>query len=278
MEGARTSPRILLLHGLEGSERSHYVGGLLSEAAARGWGATLIVFRGCGTAPNTARRFYHSGETNDLAHVFGILASRWPDAAWCVAGVSLGGNVLLKWLGERGVVVADRVRAAAAISVPYDLEAGSRFISRGFARVYDRSFLNSLRRKALAKLERYPDLFDRAQLDRANSVFDFDNAVTGPVHGFVDARDYYSKSSSLGYLARIRVPTLLLSARDDPFLPSSVLDRVAVAVRENPTFEVEFLESGGHVGFVGGRWPWRAEYYAERRTFEFFDQVMERGS
>lgn len=278
MEGARTSPRILLLHGLEGSERSHYVGGLLSEAAARGWGATLIVFRGCGTAPNTARRFYHSGETNDLAHVFGILASRWPDAAWCVAGVSLGGNVLLKWLGERGVVVADRVRAAAAISVPYDLEAGSRFISRGFARVYDRSFLNSLRRKALAKLERYPDLFDRAQLDRASSVFDFDNAVTGPVHGFVDARDYYSKSSSLGYLARIRVPTLLLSARDDPFLPSSVLDRVAVAVRENPTFEVEFLESGGHVGFVGGRWPWRAEYYAERRTFEFFDQVMERGS
>lgn len=278
VEGARTSPRVLLLHGLEGSERSHYVGGLLSEAAARGWGATLMVFRGCGAAPNVARRFYHSGETNDFAHVFEVLASRWQDASWCVAGVSLGGNVLLKWLGERCGAVADRVRAAAAISVPFDLEAGSRHISRGFARVYDRSFLNSLRRKALAKLARYPDLFDRAQLNRARTVFDFDNAVTGPVHGFVDAHDYYSKSSSLGYLARIQVPTLLLSSRDDPFLPSSVLDRVAVAVCANATFEVEFHESGGHVGFVCGRWPWRAEYYAERRTFEFFDRVMERGS
>jgi len=275
LQGAATSPRILLLHGLEGSVRSHYIGGLLSEASARGWGATLMVFRGCGSVPNLARRFYHSGETADIGHVFDVLSARWPDSSWCLAGVSLGGNVLLKWLGERGDEVTGRVRAAAAISVPFDLEAGSRHISRGFARVYDRSFLNSLRQKALAKLGRYPDLFDRAQLASARSVFDFDDVVTGPVHGFTGAHDYYEQSSSQGYLSRVRVPTLLLSAYDDPFLPSEVLTRASAAASSNPALRVEFHQAGGHVGFVGGRWPWRPFYYAEWRAFHFFDAVME---
>lgn len=272
-----SSPRVLMLHGLEGSPRSHYVGGMLAQASIRGWGATLLVFRGCGAVPNTARRFYHSGETSDIAHVFATLMTRWPEASWFAVGVSLGGNVLLKWLGEQGSgVAAGRIRAAAAVSVPFDLEAGARHISRGSLRVYDRSFLKSLRRKALAKLARIPDLFDRAKLERARTVFDFDDAVTAPVHGFSDACDYYRRSSSLAYLEGIRVPTLLLSAVDDPFLPSAVLSRAAEVARRNPTITIETPRSGGHVGFVAGSAPWKPVYYAESRVFRFFDSAMER--
>jgi hypothetical protein len=275
--GKSGAPRVLLLHGLEGSPLSHYVGGILSESHARGWGASLLVFRGCGSEANRARRFYHSGETDDLAFVFAELSARWPESPWFAVGVSLGGNVLLKWLGEGGSTVAKRIGAAAAISVPFDLEAGARHISHGFARVYDRSFLRSLRRKAVAKLSRYPDLFDRNKLVRAKTVYDFDDAVTGPVHGFASAHDYYERSSSLQYLPEIRVPTLLVSSSDDPFLPRQVLERARKSAAANPALTVEFHEAGGHVGFVAGSWPWRPVYYAERRVFRFFEEAMERG-
>jgi predicted alpha/beta-fold hydrolase len=267
------APRVLLLHGLEGSSRSHYVGGVMLQALTRGWGATLMLFRGCGSAVNRARRFYHSGETSDLDFVFGVLAERHR-VPWFLTGVSLGGNVLLKWLGERRHAIAPTVRAAAAVSVPFDLEAGARHIGRGFARVYDRSFVRSLRRKALAKLALYPDLFDRARLARARTIFDFDDTVTAPVHGFADARDYYEKSSSLRFIGDVRVPTLLLSSRDDPFLPAHILSSVERAAAANTLLTVEFHPSGGHVGFVSGRWPWRAEYYAETRVFGFFDRHL----
>lgn len=269
VDAPRAANRLLLLHGLEGSVRSHYARGILSAAAARGWGATLLVFRGCGATPNTARRFYHSGETTDLSHVMRVVRDRWPDAAWHALGVSLGGNVLLKWLGETGAGAG--LRAAAAVSVPFDLEAGARCITHGFARVYDRSFVRSLRAKALAKLVAYPDLFDRDRLLRARTVFDFDEAVTAPVHGFADAHDYYSRSSAEGFLNAIRIPTLLLSAADDPFLPRPVLERVAGIARKNRFLATEFQSTGGHVGFVTGPLPWRAGYYAEQRAFAFFE-------
>lgn len=268
------APRVLLLHGLEGSVRSHYVGGILGQVQDRGWGGSLVVFRGCGSAENAARRFYHSGETTDLAFAFATLSARWPESRWFLVGVSLGANVLLKWLGERGDAIDGRIQAAAAISAPFDLEAGARKISRGFARIYDLSFLRSLRRKAMAKLSRYPDLFDRTRLESARNVFDFDDAVTGPVHGFAGARDYYERSSALRYLSSVRVRTLLLSAADDPFLPSEVLTRVREVAAKNPALSVEFHPRGGHVGFVGGR-PWRPFYYAESRVLRFFEAAME---
>ena len=274
LAGAPGAPHVVLLHGLEGSRTSHYVGGMLAQARRRGWGATLLVFRGCSGAPNHARRFYHSGETTDLAHVVEALMGRSSPAAWFIAGVSLGGNVLLKWLGE-GSESARKMKAAAAVSVPFDLEAGARKISQGFSRIYDWSFLRSLRRKARAKLTRYPDLFDDEKLARARNVFEFDDAVTAPVHGFASATDYYTRSSSLGFLGRIATPTLLLSATNDPFLPPSVLDRVRETARLNPSLTLEFVGSGGHVGFVGGAAPWRARYYAEERVFGFFDSAME---
>ena len=261
------APRLLVLHGLEGGVASHYVGGIMASAAMLGWGATLMVFRGCGSAPNTARRFYHSGETSDVTHVYSVLRRRDQDAPWFAIGVSLGGNVLLKWLGETGV--ASTIVAAAAISVPFDLEAGARKISHGFARIYDRNFLTTLRRKALRKLATHSDLFDADALLQAKSVFDFDEVVTARVHGFKDAHDYYERSSSASFLSRIRVPTLLLSAKDDPFLPPEVLDRVARIAADNPALTTEFVGRGGHAGFVSGPWPWRAAYYAEKRAVAF---------
>jgi uncharacterized protein len=272
------APRLLLLHGLEGTIRSHYVTGFFGEAKRRGWGADLLIFRGCGDEPNRAPRFYHSGETGDLAFVLDRILSEYSGSPILLAGVSLGGNVLLKFLGERADRLEPRVRGAAAVSVPFDLEKGARHIATGFARIYDRHFLRTLRAKATAKLAVYPDLFDSAQLAAARSIFDFDDAVTAPVHGFQDAHDYYTRSSSLRWLGRIQCPTFLLSAIDDPFLPASVLEEVRGIARENASLNLEFTDHGGHAGFVQGRWPWRPDYYAEWRACEFLSSLLPEGA
>ena len=271
---AATRPRLLMLHGLEGSSRSHYVRGTFDEARRRGWAMDLLVFRSCGEEPNRARRFYHSGETTDLAFVLDRILERHPSQPILLAGVSLGGNVLLKFLGERGDTLPARVRGAVAVSVPFDLGRGSRHISRGFSRVYERHFLRSLRRKAIMKLERYPDLVEREALMQARSLYDFDDRVTAPVHGFASADDYYGRSSAIAWIDRIRVPTLLLSAADDPFLPAEVLDEVRAVARENAALTVEFVARGGHVGFVSGRVPWRPHYYAEWRLCDFLSGCL----
>ena len=276
LDGPLGAPRLFFLHGLEGSVRSHYVAGFFEQAKDRGWAADLLIFRGCGDEQNRAPRFYHSGETTDLAFALERVLRENPGVPVVLAGVSLGGNVLLKFLGERGAgtAISHRVRAAAAISVPYDLERGSRFISKGVSRIYDRHFLRTLRAKAVAKLERFPGLFDSGRLERASSIYDFDDVVTAPVHGFANAHDYYAKSSSLGWLPRVSVPTFLLSAADDPFLPAEVLADVCDAVRYNHNLTLEFTAHGGHVGFVSGRLPWRPFYYAEWRACEFLASVL----
>lgn len=262
-------PRLLILHGLEGTIRSHYAGGLLHEAQRRGWAADLLIFRSCGDEPNRALRLYHSGETTDLDFVVRRLITSDPARLLFIAGVSLGGNVLLKWLGEQGDRAPEQLRSAAAVSVPFDLARGSRHLDRGFSRFYQAHFLRSLRGKALRKSARYPDAFRPEIVLRARTLYDFDDLVTAPVHGFRGADDYYSRSSSLAYLARIRTPTLLLSARDDPFLPREVLDQVRVIARTNSSLHLEFVERGGHVGFISGTLPWRPFYYAEWRVAEF---------
>ena len=271
-DAPRDVPRLLVLHGLEGTIRSHYLLGLLDRARRRGWAADVLIFRGCNGELPRARRFYHSGETTDLDFVVQRLVRQHPDQPIVAVGVSLGGNVLLKWLGERGEAVPPTVRAAAAISVPFDLALGSRQIERGFSRLYTWSFLRSLRRKALAKLAEAPDLFAEERLRAARTLTDFDDAVTAPVHGFASAGDYYARSSSRHFLAAIRRPTLLLSAYDDPFLPRDVLDDVAMIAARNPFLSVEFHEHGGHVGFVAGRVPWQPDYYAERRVVQWLGE------
>jgi uncharacterized protein len=263
------SPRLLILHGLEGTVHSHYAGGFLHEAQQRGWAADLLIFRSCGDEPNRALRLYHSGETADLDFVVRRLIADEPMRPLLIAGVSLGGNVLLKWLGEQGDRAPRQLLSAAAVSVPFDLARGSRYLDHGFSRLYQAHFLRSLRRKALEKSTRYPDAIRAEVVLRPRTLYDFDDLVTAPVHGFRDADDYYTRSSSLSYLARIHTRTLLLSARDDPFLPSEVLDEVRESARTNPSLHLEFVEHGGHVGFISGSLPWRPFYYAEWRVAEF---------
>src|SRR3954466_16355904 len=209
-------PRVIFLHGLEGSIKSHYAQGLLNEAARRGWGADLLIFRSCGTEPNRTRRFYHSGETSDLAFVLDRIVREFPDSPLGIAGVSLGGNVLLKFLGERGGDLPGQLKVAAAVSVPFDLARSSRRINHGFSRFYQKFFLDSLRRKAAEKAYRFPDLAPHDKIAALRTLEDFDNLITGPLHGFANAQEYYARSSSLKYLESIRLKTLLFSAVDDP--------------------------------------------------------------
>jgi len=268
------TPRLLILHGLEGTIRSHYLRGLLSEVRQHGWAADVLIFRGCSGTMNRAARLYHSGETTDLDFVIRRLVAENPSQPLVVAGFSLGGNVLLKWLGEQGDSAPAQLRAAVAVSVPYDLERGSRYLEQPLSRVYARHFLRTLREKARAKLELLPGLFDHVALQHAKTLFDFDDAVTAPMHGFSGAHDYYSRSSSKQFLGHIRRPTLLLSSFDDPFLPRQVLDDVAILAGKNDCLAIEFHERGGHVGFVAGRVPWQPRYYAEERIIQFLSAQL----
>jgi uncharacterized protein len=226
------------------------------------------MFRSCDGEVNSARRFYHSGETTDLDFVVRRLVASTDATQLLIGGVSLGGNVLLKWLGEQGGRVPPEVKRAAAVSVPFDLEAGARLLERGFARVYVRHFLKTLSAKTLKKLEICPDLCDREQMLSARTFWEFDSVVTGPVHGFSGAHEYYRRSSAIGFINGIRVPTLLMSAWDDPFLPRYVLQRVLELARDNPCLTTEFTTKGGHVGWVEGQ-PWAQRYFMERRVVEW---------
>ena len=263
------TPHVLLLHGLEGSAHSHYAQGLLGEMLRRGWSADLLIWRSCGSEPNRARRFYHSGETEDLAFALRKIARERPNAPLAVAAVSLGGNILLKYLGEQGDLARKLIVAAAAISVPFDLGRGCDYINHGFSKLYQKYFLDSLKHKAVEKQTRYPDLPSPERVASIRTLREFDDTVTAPVHGFADAVDYYARSSAIQYLQDITIDTLLLSALDDPFLPPDVLAEAARIAARNPYLTVDFTPRGGHAGFVGGRNPFHPTYYLEERVGHF---------
>jgi predicted alpha/beta-fold hydrolase len=262
-------PILFLLHGLEGGIDSHYIQGFLGEAGARDWQVSVMIFRSCGDDRNRTRRLYHSGETTDMALALEHLERRFPSSPLVLAGVSLGGNVLLKYLGETGKGLSRRIAGAAAISVPFDLARSSRHIDRGFSRVYQHAFMKSLRKKAIEKIEEFPDIADAERVRSARTMFAFDDSFTAPVHGFRDAMHYYTESSSIRWLGSISIRTLLLSAVDDPFLPAQVLASVREIAASNSCLELDFPAHGGHVGFVGGVNPLRPDYYLERRACDF---------
>lgn len=263
-----SAPRVLFLHGLEGTAESHYVRGFFTEAATRGWGVDLLHFRTCDGRLNLAKRTYHSGETSDPAMALRRLLESAPDAPVALVGVSLGGNVLLRLLGDMSPAESSRLCAAIAISTPYDLARSCAHLQQGVGRMYQWNFVRKLRRKALAKVAQHVGLAEPAAISRARTLWQFDDVFTSVVHGYRDAADYYERCSSIHVLEQIRVPTLLLSARDDPFHPPDVLDEVAARAARNPALTTEFLDAGGHVGFVSGS-LFRPRYYAERRTAEF---------
>lgn len=263
------APRLLLFHGLEGGTHSHYAKAMFREARSRRWAADLLLFRTCGSEPNRLPRSYHSGETSDPRWVIEQLIAKHPGAPIGLMGVSLGGNVLCKLLGEWGAELPPAIAGAVAVSVPFDLARASRHIGRGFGVVYERLFLRTLIPKALQKIDRHPELSDLRRVARARTLWEFDDAFTAPLHGFRDAADYYARASSLPFLTGIRRRTLLLSAVDDPFLPREVLADVRAAVAGNSAVEVEFPDRGGHVGFTAGWNPLNPWYYAEWRAAEF---------
>ena len=257
---------MVLFHGLEGSSDSHYSRALAGAAAAAGWRFAMPHFRGCSGAPNRKPRAYHSGDSEEIDWVLREFFSS--NENLFAAGVSLGGNALLKWLGEQGGEAKKIVRRAAAVSAPVDLAASGRALDRGLNRLlYTRHFLSTLKPKSLAKLEVFPGIYDGARLRAARSFREFDGIVTAPLHGFRDTDDYWSRASSAPWLERIRVPTLMINARNDPFLPEREL--IAATRSVPPDVVLEFPRTGGHAGFVVGSFPGRQSWLA-RRLLEFF--------
>jgi predicted alpha/beta-fold hydrolase len=245
-------PLIALFHGLEGSSASPYARAIAARAVAAGWRCVVPHFRGCSGELNRLPRAFHSGDSAEIGWILERLQARHAAGGVLHAvGISLGGNALLKLLGERGGAM--RLDRAVAISAPLDLAAAGRSLDRGFSReVYTRTFLRTLKRKTLEKIRQQKIALDTPRLRSARTFWEFDDTVTAPLHGFLGADDYWARSASGPWLAKIRVPTLVLNARNDPFMPATALD----AIGEVPANVVlEFPRSGGHAGFPGrGGW------------------------
>jgi predicted alpha/beta-fold hydrolase len=245
------------------------VGALAQEGVA----SVALNFRSCSGEPNRMARLYHSGETEDTKHVLRILRGRWPSRPLGALGFSLGGNVLLKLLGEGEPVGEELVQAASAVSVPFDLAAGAAYMEKGYlGGIYARYFLGLLKGKVEAKQGLLEPLLDLDRVFRARTLWEFDDAATAPLHGFEDAADYYGRSSCNQFLGGVRVPTLLLHARNDPFLPPEAIPYQRVAA--NPSLIPAFTSSGGHVGFVSGRVPWRPAYWTETAAARFLREKL----
>jgi hypothetical protein len=245
-------PLLVVFHGLEGSSRSHYSEAFADLARERGWACALPHFRGCSGEINRAPRAYHSGDHAEIGWMLQRLraAHQGPVMA---AGVSLGGNALLRWAAEVGEDAGRCVDAVAAVCSPIDLAAGGHAIGRGFNRqVYTRMFMRTLVPKALQKLAQHPGLFDRQALLAARDLYAFDNVFTAPVHGFRNTEDYWSRASAKPLLHRIRIPALVVNARNDPFVPASSLPGVHEVGRCVTLWQPAH---GGHVGFAKGRLP-----------------------
>jgi predicted alpha/beta-fold hydrolase len=267
-ETAPGAPLVLLLHGLEDNAETAYVRGFMQAIAAAGWNPVLLEFRSCGGELNHAPRLYHMGETTDLDFVIRRLAVQYPHTPIHLLGFSLGANVLLKWLGEQRANLPANLRSAAALSAPFDPTIGAANIHRQLGGLYMKAFLNSLIPKALAKEAQFPGSLDVEAVRACKHFWDFDTHVTARLHGFEDADDYWRKVGCHQFLRDIRLPTLLLSASDDPFNPAETLPREVA--EESPWLHPLFPEEGGHLGFVYGDSPENAKYWAEEQVLRFF--------
>jgi len=253
MPASQERPLLVLFHGLEGSSRSHYALAFAHWAQAQGWDYAVPHFRGCSGELNLAPRTYHSGDHAEVGWILSRFAGERVGPVLAM-GVSLGGNALLRWVEETGSQAGQTVKAVAAVSSPVDLAEAGLAIGRGFNRlVYTRMFMKTLKPRALAKLRQYPGLFDEQALLAARDLYEFDNAFTAPVHGYASTEDYWGRCSAKPGLKDIRgVPTLVLNARNDPFVPAGCLPGV-----QDVSSWVTLWQpaEGGHVGFPRGRVP-----------------------
>lgn len=256
-EAESGKPVLVLFHGLEGSSQSHYAQAMALVCAQRGWACVVPHFRGCSGEPNWAARAYHSGDHVEVGWMLAQVAAQFPGCPLLACGISLGGNALLRWVQESGEQATTKVVAVAAVSAPLDLAAAGHAIDHGWNRwVYARMFLSTMVRKARLTHQRYPGLFDLAAVQKATTLRAFDDAFTAPLHGFAGVDDYWQRASAKPHLHAMRIPTLVLNARNDPFVPAASLPR---ADSVSPLVTLWQPDHGGHCGFPATsrlqRWP-----------------------
>ncbi|MFT7459656.1 MAG: putative alpha/beta-fold hydrolase [Planctomycetota bacterium] len=264
-------PIVIVLHGLEGSIDSPYARGMMKTIHARGWRGVFMHFRGCSEEFNRLDRNYHSGDTGDIAYLINTLCERFPNTPIAAVAYSLGGNALLKYLGEYAEL--RRLSAAVAVSVPFLLGVGADRLAQGLSTIYQRHLIGRLQKKMKAKYrERVPGI----RLDNINNLTTFrlfDDQITAPLHGFKDVDDYYNRSSSRQFLSHIDTPTLIIHSRDDPFMTSAAIPRQDELAQR---VCLELSDKGGHVGFIGGKYPWQTWHWLEQRIPEFLFDYLEK--
>ncbi len=263
------APIVLILHGLEGSSRSSYVRRLALDLYPQGYQCLIMHFRGCGDHPNRLQRTYHSGETGDVDLITRWLRHAYPARPIAIIGYSLGANVLLKWLGEQQDSAP--IQAAVAICPPLRLEVCARRLEHGFSRVYQKLLLKSLINKILSKFQHRASPLDLTRVARAKTFFEFDDAVTAPLHGFASADEYYRQSSSRPYLKSIHKPCLIISSSDDPFMTPEVLPKLNEL---GPQSQLEITRYGGHVGFVAARGFFGIRFWLEQRISRYLNSLL----
>lgn len=267
------TPIIIAFHGLEGSIESPYIKGLFHSIRDHHWIGVLMHFRGCSGEPNRTTRRYHSGETNDADFIIRLIKNRYPRSPLFAVGYSLGGNMILKYLGEQGNECL--LDAAIAVSVPFKLDKCAEKLEKGFSRVYLRHLTTQLIESTLVKMK----LMDfshqlsktEKEIKKLKTFKEFDNFVTAPLHGFLNAEDYYKKCSSRQFLKKIQIPTLILQAEDDPFISN---DAIPASEELSDQIEFELSKGGGHVGFISGGSPWKPQFWLERRIPEFISSQL----
>jgi predicted alpha/beta-fold hydrolase len=270
VDGPPAAPLLVMFHGLEGSSSSPYATAAARACREAGWRLALPHFRGCSGELNRRPRAYHSGDSAEIDWVLRRLQAADRGRRVNAAGVSLGGNALLKWAGEQGPAAATVVNGVAGICAPLDLAACGHHLARGFNRIYTRHFLNTMKVVSAARLKQFPGLFDEARMRAAANLWQFDDAVTGPVHGFAGADDYWARSSAKPWLKSIVVPTLVVNPKNDPFLPGHHLPR---ADQVGPGVRLEQPAEGGHVGFVSGSFPGRLDWLPQRLLHFFTHEI-----
>ena len=263
-----SGPIIALFHGLEGSVESGYAQGVLKVVRDLGWQGVLMHFRTCGKKGNRLPRWYHSGDSPDIDYFIEVLRTRYPDRPLGAFGVSLGGNALLKYLGEKGD--KSPLSAAMAVSVPFDLANTAQHLTTGFSRVYQRHLISLVRKKVLAKHKEMHLPMDLEAFNQARTFYHVDN-MAAKLHGFDSADDYYDKASARQFLKVIKVPTLVLHSENDPFMTPEAIPSQS-ELSENVTLEL--TKKGGHVGFVYGKNPLKPKYWIDKRFREFFSTVL----
>lgn len=267
----KSGPLVIILHGFEGSIESHYAKGMLQTIGEAGWRGVFMHFRGCSGEPNRLTRGYHSGETSDIDYIVKVLRAREEGVVLAAIGYSLGGNILLKWLGE--TAEKNPLKAAIAISVPFDLHKAADKIGKGFSRFYEWYLIKCATDRLLNKFQTITAPIDAESLIDVQDIRDFDNKYTVPLHGFQSVDEYYTRCSSRHYLKTINVPTLLIQAKDDPFMTEEVIPS---SEELSPNVKLEVSERGGHVGFISGKYPWRPEYWLEKRIPDFLRDYLKK--